>query len=599
MGCTSSKHVAHSTISPLHHSSLTINDNNTPTLSYHNRINHGLLLEKIIDVREDNDKKITNDEDLANKKTNELESLDHHPNDKHSKKPSFSFSIRFGRSSVAEHVAAGWPAWLSAVAGEAIDGWLPQKSDSFERFEKIGQGTYSNVYRARDMKTGRVLALKKVRFDNFQPDSVRFMAREITILRKLDHPNVMKLEGIITSRLSSNIYLVFEYMEHDLAGLLTSPNIRFTESQIKCYMQQLLKGVEHCHSQGILHRDIKTSNVLVNNAGQLKIADFGLANFVASRQPLTSRVVTLWYRPPELFLGSTSYGTYVDMWSVGCVFAELFIGRPILNGRTEVEQLHKIFMLCGTPPDEYWTKPTLPLAKMSKPRHAYESSLRERCKELPQSAVNLIDTLLSIEPEKRGTATSALQSEYFNARPYACDPASLPKYPPSKEIDAKLREEAHRKKSGGRIRASGSSRNLRKGRKTLLEQTEARRSAYFHGPRRSDDLKTSLDTVSDLSGTTDVSQADTISTVPALATTPNGTLGWSTKRRKHVSFVTPTSQDVRAIEPIHEQDYSSDQSEEERQQYSRPMLMQPHKFNEKQEGNTHNSVPRSRFSKEL
>lgn len=106
--------------------------------------------------------------------------------------------------------------------------------------------------------------------------------------------------------------------------------------QIKCYMRQLLKGIEHCHSKGILHRDIKTSNILVDNNGRLKIADFGLANFAASRQPLTSRVVTLWYRPPELLLGSTNYGTNVDMWSVGCVFAELFMGRPILKGRTEV-----------------------------------------------------------------------------------------------------------------------------------------------------------------------------------------------------------------------------------------------------------------------
>lgn len=111
--------------------------------------------------------------------------------------------------------------------------------------------------------------------------------------------------------------------------------------QIKCFMWQLLKGMEHCHSRGILHRDIKSSNILVNNEGVLKIADFGLANFfnTKNRQPLTNRVVTLWYRPPELLLGSTSYGTYVDMWSVGCVFAELYVGRPILKGRTEVRTI--------------------------------------------------------------------------------------------------------------------------------------------------------------------------------------------------------------------------------------------------------------------
>lgn len=108
--------------------------------------------------------------------------------------------------------------------------------------------------------------------------------------------------------------------------------------QVKCYMQQLLSGLEHCHLRSVMHRDIKGANLLVNNDGILKIADFGLANFLYPKlkQPLTSRVVTLWYRPPELLLGSTEYERTVDLWSVGCVFAEMFFGKPILQGRTEV-----------------------------------------------------------------------------------------------------------------------------------------------------------------------------------------------------------------------------------------------------------------------
>ncbi|KAG9138078.1 hypothetical protein Leryth_001328 [Lithospermum erythrorhizon] len=280
------------------------------------------------------------------------------------------------------------------------------------------------------------------------------MAREINILRRLDHPNIIKLDGIITSKLSSSIYLVFEYMEHDVAGLLSCTDVKFNEPQIKCYMKQLLSGVEHCHSRGVMHRDIKGANLLVNNDGILKVADFGLANFwnFGQRHPLTSRVVTLWYRPPELLLGSTDYGASVDLWSVGCVFAELLIGKPILQGRTEVEQLHKIFKLCGSPPEDYWKKSKLPHATLFKPQHPYACSLWETFKDLPETAVSMIESLLSVEPHMRGTASTALASEYFKTKPYACDPSSLPKYPPSKEIDAKHREEARKKRANGRPR---------------------------------------------------------------------------------------------------------------------------------------------------
>ncbi|CAL5444935.1 unnamed protein product [Camellia sinensis] len=444
-----------------------------------------------------------------------------------------------------EQIAAGWPAWLSTVAGEAIHGWVPLSADSFEKLEKIGQGTYSSVFRARHLETGRIVALKKVRFDNFEPESIRFMAREIMILRRLDHPNIIKLEGLITSRLSCSIFLVFEYMEHDISGLLSCPDVSFSESQVKCYMKQLLSGLEHCHSRGIMHRDIKGANLLVNNEGVLKVADFGLANFCSSgpsghRQPLTSRVVTLWYRPPELLLGSTDYGAYVDLWSVGCVFAELLLGRPILQGRTEVEQLHKIFKLCGSPPDDYWKKSKLPHATLFKPQHPYECSLWETFKDLPTTAVDLIETFLSVEPYKRGTASSALASEYFTTKPYACDPSSMPKYPPSKEIDAKHREDAQRKRPGGRVRGPETRSKLTKKTnginklaptESLPDQTQGAQKingnkVYNHKER---EPKLSIDSVEEASHMKNASQGDVPYSAPLQVSGSSG-FAWAKRR---------------------------------------------------------------------
>ncbi|KAG1365191.1 putative serine/threonine-protein kinase [Cocos nucifera] len=357
-----------------------------------------------------------------------------------------------------EQVATGWPSWLSAVAGEAIKGWIPRRANTFEKLAKIGQGTYSNVYKARDTLSGKIVALKKVRFDNLEPESVKFMAREILILRRLDHPNVVKLEGLATSRMACSLYLVFEYMEHDLAGLAASPGIKFTEPQVKCYMHQLLSGLEHCHNSGVMHRDIKGSNLLIDNGGILKIADFGLATIFDPnhKHPMTSRVVTLWYRAPELLLGATDYGVGVDLWSAGCILAELLAGRPIMPGRTEVEQLHKIFKLCGSPSEEYWKKSKLPHASSFKNQQPYKRRIKEAFKDFPPSSLALIETLLAINPAERQTATAALRSEFFTTKPHACEPSSLPKYPPSKEMDAKLREEeARRLRAARRVNADG------------------------------------------------------------------------------------------------------------------------------------------------
>ncbi|XP_062230146.1 probable serine/threonine-protein kinase At1g54610 isoform X2 [Phragmites australis] len=357
-----------------------------------------------------------------------------------------------------EHIAAvkkdasGWPLWLSEAAGDALRGWAPRCADAFHKLEKIGSGTYSNVYKAIDVESGRVVALKKVRVDGVgEAESARFMAREIALIRRLgDHPNVVRLEGLVTSRLNTapSLYLVFEYMDHDLTGLAACASAsggRLSLPQVKCYMKQLLSGIEHCHNNGVLHRDIKSSNLLVSNDGVLKIADFGLATSYDpdNMRPMTSQVITLWYRPPELLLGATHYGVGVDLWSVGCILAELLLGEPIFPGRTEVEQLHKIFKLCGTPSEYYWKKMKFPQPTF-KP---YERCIAEKFKDVPPATLSLLETLLSIDPDMRGTATDALNSEFFRTEPYACEPSSLPRYPPCKERDVKLKYEKHKRKS--------------------------------------------------------------------------------------------------------------------------------------------------------
>ncbi|XP_027341242.1 probable serine/threonine-protein kinase At1g54610 isoform X2 [Abrus precatorius] len=381
----------------------------------------------------------------------------------------------------------GWPPWLLAVAGDAIRDWTPRRANTFEKLAKIGQGTYSNVYKARDLVTGKIVALKKVRFDNLEGESVKFMAREILVLRKLDHPNVVKLEGLVTSRISSSLYLVFDYMEHDLAGLSAGLAVKFSEPQAKCYMKQLLSGLEHCHSRGVLHRDIKGSNLLIDNEGILKIADFGLATFYDSKQkhPMTSRVVTLWYRPPELLLGATSYGVGIDLWSAGCILAELLAGKPIMPGRTEVEQLHKIFKLCGSPSEAYWKKYRLPNATLFKPQQPYKRCILEMFKDFPSSSLPLIETLLAIDPDDRGTTSDAINSEFFTTEPYACEPLSLPKYPPTKELDVKLRdEEARRQKAlSGKGNAVDGARRVR----------VRERSLAIPAPEANAEIQTNLD----------------------------------------------------------------------------------------------------------
>ncbi|KAH0681281.1 hypothetical protein KY290_023433 [Solanum tuberosum] len=341
--------------------------------------------------------------------------------------------------------------------------WGSRSIECFEKLEQIGEGTYGQVYMARDKQTGEIVALKKIRMDNEKEGFPITAIREIKILKKLQHENVIKLLEIVTSqgpeedepeklgidsnKYKGNIYMVFEYMDHDLTGLADRPGLRFTIPQIKCYMKQLLTGLHYCHINQVLHRDIKGSNLLIDNEGNLKLADFGLARSFSGdhNANLTNRVITLWYRPPELLLGATKYGPAVDMWSVGCIFAELLFGKPILPGKNEPEQLNKIFELCGTPDEINWPGVSkIPWYSKFKPARPMKRRVREVFRHFDRHALDLLDKMLNLDPSQRICAKDALDGEYFWTDPLPCDPRSLPKYESSHEFQTKKKRQQQR-----------------------------------------------------------------------------------------------------------------------------------------------------------
>mmetsp|Transcript_9284 Transcript_9284/g.37979 ORF Transcript_9284/g.37979 Transcript_9284/m.37979 type:complete len:397 (-) Transcript_9284:105-1295(-) len=314
--------------------------------------------------------------------------------------------------------------------------------DAFEKLEQVGEGTYGQVYMARSRDDGEIVALKKVRMDNEKEGFPITAIREIKILNSLNHTNVIKLKEIVTSRNMGSIYMVFEYMDHDLTGLADRPGMKFSVPQVKCYMKQLLTGLTYCHLNNILHRDIKGSNLLINNQGVLKLADFGLARPCAleNSKTLTNRVITLWYRPPELLLGTRAYGPAVDMWSAGCIFAELLQGRPIFPGKDEAEQLDLICKLCGTPTILNWAElDDLPWAKSLISKKMFPRRIQEEFRRFPSSARDLIDGFLTLDPKYRTSAKDALDSDYFWEDPMPCLPRELPKYEPSHEYQTRKR----------------------------------------------------------------------------------------------------------------------------------------------------------------
>lgn len=222
--------------------------------------------------------------------------------------------------------------------------------NGFQKLNKINEGTYGIVYRARDEKTKEIVALKKIKMkeDKYEEEYGFPLTslREINILLSCNHPSIVNVkEVVVGGRNDSDVYMVMEHLEHDLKGLMERKKQPFSTSEVKCLMLQLLEGVHYLHTNWIIHRDLKPSNLLMNNSGELKICDFGMARQYGSPiKPYTQMVITQWYRPPELLLGAKQYSTAVDMWSIGCIMAELLSQKPLFPGKTELDQLQKVIL---------------------------------------------------------------------------------------------------------------------------------------------------------------------------------------------------------------------------------------------------------------
>ncbi|NWH67636.1 CDK10 kinase, partial [Geococcyx californianus] len=301
----------------------------------------------------------------------------------------------------------------------------------FEKLNRIGEGTYGIVYRARDTLTDETVALKKVRMDNEKDGMPISSLREITLLLQLQHPNIVELKEVVVGNHLESIFLVMGYCEQDLASLLENMQTPFSEAQVKCIILQVLKGLQYLHENYIIHRDLKVSNLLMTDKGCVKIADFGLARtYGMPPKPMTPKVVTLWYRAPELLLGMTTQTTAIDMWALGCILAELLAHKPLLPGTSEIHQIDLIVQLLGTPNENIWPGfSKLPLVSQYTLRKQPYNNLKHKFPWLSEAGLRLLNFLFMYDPKKRATAKDCLESSYFKEKPLPCEPELMPTFP--------------------------------------------------------------------------------------------------------------------------------------------------------------------------
>eukprot|EP00632_Arachnochrysis_sp_CCMP2950_P003959 CAMPEP_0185704084 /NCGR_PEP_ID=MMETSP1164-20130828/16229_1 /TAXON_ID=1104430 /ORGANISM="Chrysoreinhardia sp, Strain CCMP2950" /LENGTH=377 /DNA_ID=CAMNT_0028371423 /DNA_START=253 /DNA_END=1386 /DNA_ORIENTATION=+ len=321
--------------------------------------------------------------------------------------------------------------------------------DRYERLEKIGEGTYGVVYKATDKVSGGIVALKRIRLDAEDEGIPSTAIREISLLKELQHPNIVRLYDVVHTE--RKLTLVFEFLDQDLKKYLDVCDRGLDGPILKSFLYQLLNGVAFCHTHRVLHRDLKPQNLLINREGKLKLADFGLARaFGIPVRSYTHEVVTLWYRAPDVLMGSRTYSTPVDVWSVGCIFGEMANGHPLFAGTSEADQLRKIFKVLGTPsvrdypglaelpdyrPEDFGGGPPIaatttqtgpPLAAthhhqqpLANLRTYPPRRLADVVPNLDPVGIELLSRMIVYDPGRRCSAADAMKHPYFEQQPAA------------------------------------------------------------------------------------------------------------------------------------------------------------------------------------
>ncbi|ESW97804.1 Negative regulator of the PHO system [Ogataea parapolymorpha DL-1] len=293
---------------------------------------------------------------------------------------------------------------------------MSASASQFQQLEKLGEGTYATVFKGRNRALGTFVALKEINLDS-EEGTPSTAIREISIMKELRHENIITLYDVIHTE--NKLTLVFEYLDKDLKKYMDTNGYNKSGALephvVKSFMFQLLRGIMFCHDNRVLHRDLKPQNLLISSKGELKLGDFGLARaYGIPVNTFSNEVVTLWYRAPDVLLGSRSYSTSIDMWSAGCIMAEMFTGKPLFPGSSNEDQLLKIFRIMGTPNERTWPGVTNYPNYRSNFNVFIPQDLHTLIPNMDNLALNLLQGLLQMRPELRLSARQALQHAWFN-----------------------------------------------------------------------------------------------------------------------------------------------------------------------------------------